>query len=434
VTYVIQRTELLMGLFLLLTLYAAIRARDGGAGWSIASVLACALGMASKEAMFAAPLLVALHDRAFAYASWREAWQRRRGLWLALASTWIVLAALVLSGPRDRTVGFHLGVAWWEYALAQLGTLLRYLRLVVWPDALCLEYGRPHAVPRSEIVAGALVVVPLGLATLWALARQPRWGFVGAFFFFVLAPSSSFVPIVNEVGAERRMHVPLAAALVPIVLGLHALVARLAHRPRARFGAFAGATAVLVAALGVRTVVRNLDFRDPVVLWEDTVAKRPDNPAARNNLGRAYAQRGERERALEQFAIAVALPYAGVDAFDNYGKALADLGRHAESEAYFRELLRAHPEHCPAHEGLATALLGARRWAEAAAEYERALACGRRSAGLYSNLGKALFGAGRIPQAIAALEQALALDPADTVAAQNLAEVRKFAATVPPPR
>ena len=62
VTYVTQRTELLMGLFYLLTLYAAIRAAEGSRSWpwQTASVVSCALGMASKEVMITAPLMVML--------------------------------------------------------------------------------------------------------------------------------------------------------------------------------------------------------------------------------------------------------------------------------------------------------------------------------------------------------------------------------------
>ena len=60
VTYVTQRTELLMGLFYLLTLYAAIRAGEGSWPWQTASVVSCALGMASKEVVITAPLMVML--------------------------------------------------------------------------------------------------------------------------------------------------------------------------------------------------------------------------------------------------------------------------------------------------------------------------------------------------------------------------------------
>jgi len=49
-----------MGLFYLLTLYAAIRAGEGSWPWQTASVVSCALGMASKEVTITAPLMVML--------------------------------------------------------------------------------------------------------------------------------------------------------------------------------------------------------------------------------------------------------------------------------------------------------------------------------------------------------------------------------------
>ncbi len=82
VTYIVQRTELLMGLFLLLTLYCTLRGacsvRPGA--WYLAAVAACAFGMGSKEVMVSAPLLVLLYDRVFLASSFRELWQRRAGL------------------------------------------------------------------------------------------------------------------------------------------------------------------------------------------------------------------------------------------------------------------------------------------------------------------------------------------------------------------
>ena len=66
-TYVTQRTESLMALFYLTTLYCAIRAHEAGSGggrWEAAAVAACALGMATKESMVTAPIaVVALRPR-----------------------------------------------------------------------------------------------------------------------------------------------------------------------------------------------------------------------------------------------------------------------------------------------------------------------------------------------------------------------------------
>src|SRR5580704_18515542 len=65
VTYVSQRAESLVGLFYFLTLYCFIRGESSArAGcWYGGAVLACLLGMASKEVMASAPLIVLLFDR-----------------------------------------------------------------------------------------------------------------------------------------------------------------------------------------------------------------------------------------------------------------------------------------------------------------------------------------------------------------------------------
>ena len=46
-------------------------------------------------------------------------------------------------------------------------------------------------------------------------------------FFLTLAPTSSIVPIATEVGAERRMYLPLAALSVLAVTLAWAMVGRL---------------------------------------------------------------------------------------------------------------------------------------------------------------------------------------------------------------
>jgi hypothetical protein len=69
VYYTTQRTESLMGMFYLLTLYAATRALrqgrrrailSGSPKWTALAILACAAGMATKESMVTAPIAVIL--------------------------------------------------------------------------------------------------------------------------------------------------------------------------------------------------------------------------------------------------------------------------------------------------------------------------------------------------------------------------------------
>ena len=222
VTYIVQRAESLVGLFYLLTLYCFIRGATSGRGrsWYAAAVLACLLGMASKEVMVSAPLMVLLYDRAFLAGSFREAWRRRYGVYLALASTWLLLGWLVIvAGNRGGSAGFGAGVGSWAYLCTQFGAIVHYLKLSVWPHPLLLDYG-PDTVPMTlEILPDAILVVLLGLATLVALWRWPKIGFLGAWFFAILAPTSSIVPVATQVVAEHRMYLPLAAVVTAVTLG-----------------------------------------------------------------------------------------------------------------------------------------------------------------------------------------------------------------------
>jgi hypothetical protein len=100
--------------------------------WLLTSVAACWLGMATKEVMASAPVMVLLYDRTFIAGTFRESWQRRRLLYALLAGSWLLLAGLIASGGGNRSgiAGFGVGVPWWEYWLTQCIAIVHYLRLV----------------------------------------------------------------------------------------------------------------------------------------------------------------------------------------------------------------------------------------------------------------------------------------------------------------
>ena len=174
VNYVTQRTESMMALCLLVTLYAAIRSHAAAAWrWHALAIAACLLGTVCKETIAVAPLLVMLYDRCFLFDSWREAWRARDRLYLGLAASWFVLGGLVLSGPRAAVGGFNAGVSVWTYLLNQAAVIVDYLRLSFWPTRLVVFYGWPEMLTLGEVWWQAAVVVGLLVLTLAALARAP---------------------------------------------------------------------------------------------------------------------------------------------------------------------------------------------------------------------------------------------------------------------
>jgi hypothetical protein len=183
VDYVTQRTELMMALFYLLTLYAAIRSAASPASpWSAIAIAACAAGMACKESMVTAPVVVVLYDRVFLFDSLRRAVRKRWPLYAGLAAGWIVLGVLLASGPRVHSAGFASGVSAWTYLLNQAAMILRYVKLAVWPQSLVIYYGWPLPLTISDALPALLAVAALLGAAVAAMARAPKAGFAAAFF------------------------------------------------------------------------------------------------------------------------------------------------------------------------------------------------------------------------------------------------------------
>ena len=430
VVCIAQRTESLCGLFYLLTFYGFARATGqmvpgravlqpapphpevraeaphdadiSSRTWFAVSLVSCLLGMATKEVMVTAPVLLLLYDRTFVSRTFASAWRRRRAFYTALAATWLVLAWLVVrgGGARAASAGFGLGVSWWAYLLTQSEAIVLYLKLAFWPDPLVLDYGTAVANSLAAVWWQAAVVGALLAGTVWSLARKPVAGFLGAWFFVILAPSSSVVPLVTQTMAEHRMYLPLAAVMSLVVSSLHG-------RAGARAPWLLAAAAV---GLGGVTFSRNRDYRDAIAIWTDTVVKSPLNARAHNNLAWALQQQGRADAANVHFARAVDLQPRYVSARYNWGVALLNQGRAVEAIAQLETAVRLAPDHADAHVNLGNALMQVQRAADAVPHYEAAL---RLNPGpdVHYDLAVALLDLGRHEEATARLRAALQLDP-----------------------
>ncbi len=413
VTFVVQRAESLMGFFFLLTLYAFVRAVDSSHPrcWGAVSFLACLLGAGTKEVAVLAPVMVLLYDRTFVSGSFKAAWQRHGWRHLALAATWLPLAWLVLvtGGNRGGTMGFDVGVPWTGYWLTQFEAVSRYLGLSFWPHPLVFDYGRIPAPGLRAVLWWAGPVLVLVPATLVALWRRPVAGFLGAWFFGILAPTS-VVPGALQMFVEHRMYLPLAAVI--------ALVAGAAAPRLGRRGLLA-AGAVLMLAEGAVTWQRNKVYQDEAVLWQDTLAKRPDNARAHNNLGRYYFGLGRLDDAMACYREALRLePRLAVAQF-NLGLALERAGRFAEAVAPLEEAVRLKPGYAKAQVHLGTVLTRLGRAREALPHFAAALHYDPWPAELHFQGGIALAQLGLWPQAIAHYVRCLQLDPHHAEAQSN---------------
>ncbi len=388
-------------------------------------MLACALGMATKEVTVTAPLVVLLYDRTFLAGSFEEAWRRRWKLYLALAATWGIVAALLIStGFHAGTTGFVVKkFTCWRYLLTQAGVIVHYLRLVFWPTGLCLDYGWPPAQTVGEIVLPGMLVVSLLGLTVWALVKRPAWGFLGACFFMILALTSSFVPL-NDAAFEHRMYLSLAAVVAGVVIGGWLVGQRLVERGTIRPLAWQATSSAAVifagAALAILTFQRNADYHSEISIWRDTEAKAPGNARAYYCLGIALNNRGRIDEAIAQYEKSIELDPGFPEIETSLGVALANHGQLAEAIAHFRKALEISPVYPMAHNYLGTILASRGRLDEAMAHYRKALEVKPDYAEAHNNLGNALAGRGQFDEAIAEYRKVLELDPNNAKAHGNL--------------
>lgn len=458
VNYLTQRSESLMAMFYLLTIYGSLRAlsQQGALQWTAIAVAACFAGMASKESMVTAPVMVLLIDRIMVFQSWREAIWARRGLYVGLAASWLVLATLLLNVPRT-SVGFGSGTSAWLYLLNQAQLIPRYLGLSLWPRALVLDYGLPQTLTVVDVLPGLLLMVVLVTATVLALWRWPAVGLVGAWFFITLAPASSVVPVVTEVGAERRMYLPLMALVLLAVLTGFALFSRRALRSVGAGGELGSRSAsamripsvvlgALCALMIVGITLRNREYASPLTMAQ-TIVDRWPNGRGHFLLASELVAAGRHQEAMVQFRLS-SKDYPG--ALFALGTELVAAGDVVEGVAALEGYIKAQPNHAvviPAREMLSSVYLSQGRLdmaneqlnalltrvpnhaaghrlmgdlrlrqsdpARAVVEYRESLRVQPQQPEVLGNLGFALAALNRFDEAADALREVVVLTPGD---------------------
>lgn len=382
VTYIIQRAESMMGLFYLLTIYCLLRYATSVSGptkviWLVCTIIASCLGMGSKAVMVTVPLVALTYDRVFLAKTWEEVIRKR---WLVHACIVASLLVLMVNGvvkgvlfkpnARTATVGFGLAnkkhlyyVSPVEYFLTEGKVIPRYLKLSVLPTDQALDYKMekidPHKLSGGELftqslLPGMLVLLLVG-ATVVALIKKPWLGFVGVWFFVILAPTSTFIPIRDPI-YEHRMYLSLAAVLALFVAGIWFLLSRFGKGALGRLAGpiCAGICLFPAVALGALTYQRNKVYQDPVVLWKDNVEKVPDNWRARNNLAKEYLDRIGKDpdyldKAIKELLVAVKGNPKFVNGWYNLGNAYSKNNEYDKAIDAYRHALMQNPRYTVAH-------------------------------------------------------------------------------------
>jgi tetratricopeptide (TPR) repeat protein len=316
---------------------------------------------------------------------------------------------------------------WW---LTQTHILWIYLKLAVWPSPLMIHYMLPYL---TTVTDAFLYVVPtfvLGVVTLLLLWRNSPIGFLGAWIFTILSPTS-LVPIPSEIAAERRMYLPLAALAALFVVGGFRAIQSLLQRtsiarsatlkPRIPQRAIVVAMLLIVIACGIASAHRLTNYRDEIDLWRQVATFEPQDYIARDTLGHLLVISGNVPEAVDEFQAALALKPDYPDALNNLGHAFLVSERVPEAVEKFQAALALEPKFGLAHNNLGVAFRLLGHLPESVEQLEQARKLQPDFYPARINLGRSLLMSGRLPEAVDELQAAWALKPDSLAAISNLA-------------
>jgi len=233
-----------------------------------------------------------------------------------------------------------------DYLFTQFRAWVYYMSLFLWPDPLIADYpgfGWSRSIWDPRVLLSlALVLIILGLA--WRLWKAtPIISFFIFWYFIVLLPEASFIPLVDPVNIYRPYPSNVGFSITA-VLAVFLAIARMCKRRdgsirwKCCVSAMASIAALSLGTLIVLTDKHNEVWRDEGSLWSYIIDKDPTNVRAHVNLGAHLFYSGDYQRAGDLFDQAIRLapkdPYAAI----LRGNLYAALGRNVEALAEFNRL------------------------------------------------------------------------------------------------
>jgi hypothetical protein len=190
-------------------------------------------------------------------------------------------------------------------ALPALWSVARLLVWPLWPLDLSADYN-PQVIPAYSgisvaAVAGVAVVVGVVWLAWWCRQRAPAVTFACVVAALALAPTSNLLHSAGVVLAERTLYLPVLFVAAGAGMGCAVLIAR------DRRLAAVVVSALVVCALGARSLVRLPAWRDNRTFLLTLLEEHPESYRAHESAAAVYAGMGDAPAGLREYAVAESL-------------------------------------------------------------------------------------------------------------------------------
>ena len=405
-------------LFLLGALYLyMLYAKRGGKKYLWSSLFVFVLGLfSSEEAIVLLPLIV-LYD-------WfiQKQVKPKEYVWYALISLGYLILRFWVLGIGARGEGYSAYVRFLAMDIA----FVKYWGLLFLPFPLTVQ----HSISLETLslfspwILGALALHVFLL--VWAVTSRHRYPIAcyGIFGFYVaLLPMSQIVPI-QTIMAERYLYVASVFFCLAFVCLIYALQRYVADEElRKKFSS--GVMWAVIIVFSIMTIERNLDWRDDVTLWKDTIAVSARSSLAYNNLGFAYDRLGQYNKAIPAYLEAILLDSKNFKAYSNLGVAYIRIESYNPALRALNQSILLDPTYAKSHNFLSIAYQELGMPNQARTALLTAVALDPLYYEAYNNLGILYARYGEVEGARKSFSRALAINPTYEDAIYNLEVLEK---------
>jgi len=307
-------------------------------------------------------------------------------------------------------------------------TYVTYIWQMLWPARLAVFYPHPNNRLSLLAVTGAIVLL-VGVSLIVISLRRRKAYLVTGWFWYLgmLVPVIGLVQVGEQAHADRYSYLPEIGLYIMIAWTVGDLLLDSTRLRRVLVGVIA---VIAIVSLGVRAFAQTSYWKNSETLWNHALAVTGENDLAHNNLGFVFLRRGELDKAVSEFQIALDIRSRNPQSHYNLGAALIQsnlgnvLARKQLWDAavdHLQEAIRLRPDYADAYFNLGSVRFQQGQIDQAIAQWRKALAIRPRDAEAHRNVADALRKQGKVQEAVLEYEQALNIAPEDSVALNNLA-------------
>ena len=435
VAWVVERKDVLSGLFFMLTLAAYVRyTRKQTLRRYLLVTILFACGLMSKAVSVTVPFVLLLLDywplgrfgNSKTVRSTSDFWWNRMPAQRRLFAEKIPLL-LLSAGASVVTLLSQKGAM---SSLEKLPLLPRinnafigivdYVWQTFWPARLAVYYPYPANGPAIwQIVLSIALLIAITAIVVTFRGRRP-YLLTGWFWFLgMLVPNIGIVQAGSQARADRFTYLPQIGLCILVTWTVADMMA--SWRRRRLILGLAAAMAIIALMFCAGTQTRY--WRNSESLWNHTIAVNPENPVAEGALGSALMAEGKTDEAITHFKKGLSIWSTDAGAHNNLGNALLEKGQLDEAIAHYRKALEFQANNAMAYYNLGVAYFRKKDLDEAIFQYRKAIEIQPDYPDGYDQLGNTLFQKGEVDAAIASWETSLHRQPTNVATRNSLAIV-----------